>query len=133
VINVDPFLKSLLDQIGVETFEVLPIPFYTVSTDFWSGEEVTIHSGKLLPAIKASMAIPRVFAPVEIDGRVLVDGSVPYDLLQDQCDVTLPPCTPHQNSRVENNKWRLQAMPFSLFPLIKPDVRISRIQHSIEE
>jgi len=93
LINVDRFLESLLNQIGVETFEELPIPFYAVSTDFWSGEEVAIHTGKLLPAIKASMAIPGVFAPVELNGRVLVDGglvnNVPYDLLQDQCDITI--------------------------------------------
>ncbi|MCK4564099.1 MAG: patatin-like phospholipase family protein [Verrucomicrobia bacterium] len=93
LVNVDRFLEFLVEQIGVETFEELKIPFYAVSTDFWSGEEVAISSGKLLPAIKASMSIPGVFSPVELDGRILVDGglvnNVPYDMLMEQCDTTI--------------------------------------------
>ena len=93
LINVDRFLDFIISQVGVETFEELKTPFYAVSTDFWSGEEVAIHSGKLFPAIKASMAIPGVFTAVEHEGRVLVDGglvnNVPYDILLDQCDFTI--------------------------------------------
>ncbi len=93
LVNVDRFLKSLIDDIGVETFEELEIPLYAISTCFWRGDEMAINSGKLFPAIKASMAIPGVFAPVKHDGHILVDGglvnNVPYDVIQDQCDVTI--------------------------------------------
>lgn len=93
LVNTDNFLKFLLEEIGVETFEELEIPLQVVATDFWTGEEVVFDSGPLRPAIQASMAVPGVFAPVEWDGRVLVDGgivnNVPFDLLTDSCDFTI--------------------------------------------
>ncbi|MDF7824997.1 patatin-like phospholipase family protein [Pontiellaceae bacterium B12227] len=93
LINTDNFLKFLLEEIGVETFEELEIPLQVVATDFWTGEEVVFDSGPLRPAIQASMAVPGVFAPVECDERVLVDGgivnNVPFDLLTDSCDFTI--------------------------------------------
>jgi NTE family protein len=54
---------------------------------------VVIDSGDLLPALQASMAVPGVFPPVEIDGRKLVDGGVanplPYDLVQPGSDIVI--------------------------------------------
>jgi NTE family protein len=93
MLKADGFLRYLIEQIGFETFEELEIPLYVVTTDFWSGEPAVISSGELLPAIKASMAIPGVFAPVVIDEAVLVDGGVannlPYDVISDLCDITI--------------------------------------------
>jgi NTE family protein len=57
-------------------FEELKIPFIAVATDLYSGEVVRIGGGPLIPAIQASSAVPFVFAPVQIHGRVLVDGGV---------------------------------------------------------
>lgn len=92
VLNADRFLEQLLDEIDAETFEDLKIPLTVVATDYWTGEAVHLNSGPLLPAIKASMSIPGVFPPVELDGRVLVDGgmvdNVPWGILSD-CDYTL--------------------------------------------
>ena len=92
-LNADGFLRYLLEQIEVTTFEELQIPLAVVATDFWSGEAVVFDSGELLPALKASMAIPGVFTPVEIGGRVLVDGGVannlPYDVVARQCEYTI--------------------------------------------
>ncbi|MDM3870551.1 patatin-like phospholipase family protein [Porticoccus sp. W117] len=92
-LNADGALHYLLDLIEVRTFEELKIPLTVVATDYWSGEVVEFRSGELLPALKASMAIPGVFPPVEIDGRVLVDGGIannlPYDLLPPECDCTV--------------------------------------------
>ncbi|MGA0332478.1 MAG: patatin-like phospholipase family protein [Kiritimatiellia bacterium] len=93
MVRSEKFLELLIGDLGEQTFEDLEIPLQVVATDFWSGEEVVIDSGPLLPAIMASMAIPGVFPPVEREGRVLVDGgmanNVPYDLLLDRCDFTL--------------------------------------------
>jgi len=93
MLKADGFLRYLIEQFGVKTFEELEIPLYVVTTDFWSGEPVVISRGELLPAIKASMAIPGVFAPVVIDEAVLVDGGVvnnlPYDVISDLCDHTI--------------------------------------------
>lgn len=55
-------------------FNALPIPFACVSVDIVGSKEVHHHSGYLPSCIRASMAIPGVFSPVEMDGMVLVDG-----------------------------------------------------------
>jgi NTE family protein len=93
LLSPDGFLAYLFDEIGVTTFEALKLPLRVVATDFWTGEQVVFDSGDLLTAVKASMAIPGVFAPVVKDGRVLVDGgvvnNVPYDILADMCERTI--------------------------------------------
>jgi len=54
--------------------EDLKIPFYPVATDLKSGKEVVLNSGDTGAAVRASCAIPGIFKPVEIDGRMYVDG-----------------------------------------------------------
>src|ERR1700732_4447988 len=60
--------------LGVSTFEELKIPLAIAATDLGKGEPVYFTSGPLGPALRASCAYPGMFVPVEIDGRVLVDG-----------------------------------------------------------
>ena len=90
LINAEGVLNLLISEIKVDSFEKLEIPLLVVAADYWSAEEVVFEKGNLLPAIQASMAVPGVFAPVSIDGRVLVDGGVvnmvPYDLLTSRAD-----------------------------------------------
>lgn len=57
-------------------FNKLPIPFACVAVDLVSGREVVFNNGRLPIALRASMAIPGVFAPVKTDNMVLVDGGV---------------------------------------------------------
>ncbi|MBR6466171.1 MAG: patatin-like phospholipase family protein, partial [Bacteroidales bacterium] len=57
-------------------FKTLPIPFACLATDLATGDEVVLDHGYLPLSMRASMAIPGFFAPVEIDGKVLVDGGV---------------------------------------------------------
>jgi NTE family protein len=71
----------LLDRIafpesGAASFDDLPIPFRCVATDMLSGEGVVLRGGPLAQAVRASMAIPGVFTPVEMNGRVLADGGM---------------------------------------------------------
>jgi NTE family protein len=93
LIKGEKFLSFLYDQMQVSTFEDLKIPLKTVATDFWGRTPVVFDSGDLLPAVRASMAIPYVFTPVIIDERVLVDGglmnNVPHDLLSTKCDIRI--------------------------------------------
>jgi NTE family protein len=65
---------------GVRDFHRLPIPFAAVATDLEHGSAVVLEHGFLPDAIRASMAVPSVFSPVEIDGRVLIDGGVVRNL-----------------------------------------------------
>ena len=68
-------------------FNDLPIPFACVATDIRTGKEVDIRHGSVPTAMRASMAIPGMFAPVVIDKHVLVDGGLvnnfPADLLKE--------------------------------------------------
>ncbi len=71
----------LLDRISfaestVSSFDELPIPFRCVATDMQSGDIVVLHDGSLPQAIRASMSIPGIFTPVEVQGHVLADGGM---------------------------------------------------------
>lgn len=83
--NLTLLLEALLvHRSATRDFDQLPIPFRAVATDVASGEEVVLRTGHLPQALRASMSIPAVFAPVEVDGRLLVDGgmvnNVPIDV-----------------------------------------------------
>jgi len=70
--------RLILDRLqiafGKRTFEDARIPLYLTATDFHNGEQVVFSSGKLVDAIRASIAIPYVFQPWTIDGRLFIDG-----------------------------------------------------------
>jgi len=71
----DLILKALtLPVADVNDFDRLPIPFRAVAMDITTGDEVVIGSGDLAMAMHASMAIPGAFSPIELEGRLLVDG-----------------------------------------------------------
>ncbi len=59
---------------GIDNFLDFPIPFTCVATDIVNGIPVALNSGNITYAIRASMAIPTVFTPVEIDSMLLIDG-----------------------------------------------------------
>jgi NTE family protein len=60
----------------LETFDALPTPFRTVAVDLLSAQPIVLRAGSLAEALRATMSLPLVFPPVEMDGRVLVDGGV---------------------------------------------------------
>ena len=79
--NLNFILKSrLLHTAALRDFDRLPIPFRAVAADIETGEPAVLGSGDLAQAMRASMSIPGVFAPVEIDGRLLVDGGIADNL-----------------------------------------------------
>jgi NTE family protein len=69
------FLKRILK---VRTFEELRIPMAVTATDFISGEGVVFRSGPLIEPVRASCAYPGMFLPVQINGRLLVDGMLAH-------------------------------------------------------
>lgn len=86
--NLSLLLESKLAHTAdTRDFDKLPIPFRAVATDIASGEKVVFRRGHLPQVIRASMSIPAVFAPVELDGRLLVDGgmvdNIPLDVARD--------------------------------------------------
>jgi NTE family protein len=79
--KLDFTLRSLvLDTYLVTDFDRLAIPYRAVATDLADGSVVVLAGGDLVQAMRASMAIPGAFTPMEIDGRVLVDGAVCQNL-----------------------------------------------------
>ena len=86
--NLSLLLERLLVHASdTRDFDRLPIPFRAVATDIANDKKVIFRSGHLPQAIRASMSIPAVFAPVELDGRLLVDGgmvdNIPMDVARD--------------------------------------------------
>ncbi|WP_281756267.1 patatin-like phospholipase family protein [Neptunitalea chrysea] len=75
--NIYNLLARLLSPVSdINEFDKLPIPFFCIATDIETGEGVKLTKGYLPEAILASGAFPSLFRPVEIDGKVLIDGGV---------------------------------------------------------
>lgn len=66
------FEKHFVDK----DFSALSLPFACVATDLASGREIWLKEGSVAAAVRASIALPGLFAPVERDGRLLVDGGL---------------------------------------------------------
>jgi len=75
--NIYNLMSQLTMHLGnVDDFSELPIPFFCVAADVETGEEVILDEGSLAQAVSASGAIPSIFSPVSLNGRLLTDGGV---------------------------------------------------------
>lgn len=72
--------RQLLPVSDVENFDNLRMPFRAVAGDIVTGQAVVLGSGDLAKAIRASMSVPAALAPIEIGGRLLVDGGIAMNL-----------------------------------------------------
>jgi NTE family protein len=72
--------RETLRASQVKSFDDLALPFRAVATDLATGQPVVLGSGDLARSLRASMSIPAALTPVEIDGRLLVDGGVSMNL-----------------------------------------------------
>ncbi|WP_130890994.1 MULTISPECIES: patatin-like phospholipase family protein [Fusobacterium] len=74
-------LKKLLANVdNINDFDKLPIPLRIITTDLNSGKAVALSKGDLARAITASVAIPTILDPVEINGNLYVDGLISRNL-----------------------------------------------------
>src|SRR5262245_5562749 len=90
-VNSGHYIGLTIDRITlpygtIHSFNELPIPFMCVATDMLAAQAVVLKDGSLGQALRATMAMPGVFAPVEIGQRVLADGglvnNVPSDVIR---------------------------------------------------
>lgn len=94
IIQGDKVFHVIEKIIGDVLIEDLPIPYTAVATDLIKQKEIWIQKGRLIDAIRASIAIPTVFTPKKIANRYLIDGGVLNPLpiaptIADDTDMTI--------------------------------------------
>lgn len=72
--------RMTLGSTQVPDFDDLPTPFRAIATDMETGQAVVMESGDLARALRSSMSVPGLFAPTEVDGRILGDGGLVNNL-----------------------------------------------------
>ncbi len=127
--NVDLTIQYLVARSrGIAEFDKLPIQFRAVATDMQSGEMVVLDRGDLAFAMRASMAVPGVFSPVSLDGRILGDGgltrNVPVDIARQTCaDVVIAVAVPNPLPTADELRSPLTLMARTLDVLISANER----------
>jgi len=112
--SIEDLLRTYVARARAQTdFDKLPIPFRAVATDMISGQMVVLDSGDLATAMRASMAIPGAFAPVETEKYVLSDGgmvrNIPVDVARGLCaDVVIVVNLVEEEVKREKLKTALQ-------------------------
>jgi len=76
ILGVAGMNQILQEMIGERTFDQLKIPCALAAVDLATGEEVILHSGRVIDATLATMALPGIFPPHPWEGRYLVDGGI---------------------------------------------------------
>ncbi|MGB5505812.1 MAG: patatin-like phospholipase family protein [Sulfurovum sp.] len=76
LVQGDKIIESLVELVGDQTIEELPIPFTAVAADINNEKEVWMNSGSLFDAIRASISLPLFFTPYDHKGIKLIDGGV---------------------------------------------------------
>lgn len=79
-VSMEAVLRRLASRQRSEDFDAFPMPFRAVATDMASAQMVVLDHGSLATAMRASMALPALVDPVELDGRLLVDGGISRNL-----------------------------------------------------
>lgn len=92
-LSAEKLLDIILPPRIPRDFAHLTTPLKVVASDFYAQESVVFDSGALRPAVAASMALPVIFQPMVIEGRVLIDGGLvnplPFDIVSDEADLTV--------------------------------------------
>lgn len=76
IYNFNMLNAFLRNSLHIRDFNKLPTPFLCIATNIENGEQVILNHGNLAEAILASSALPSLFSPVEIGGKLLVDGGI---------------------------------------------------------
>jgi len=81
------FEMLMLHTSDIDDFDKLPIPYRAVAVDLETGEMVVLKGGRLADAARASMSVPGAFPPIELNGRLLIDGGIvrnlPVDIVRE--------------------------------------------------
>lgn len=86
------FLSDLTSRVSVADFMQLPIPFAAIATNLENGDTVILRDGNLASALRATMSIPILFDPWEVNGQLLVDGGLKANLPVLEAKKLFPGC-----------------------------------------
>ena len=93
LLNSETLLELMLPSAIARDFADLQIPLRIVATDYYAQEQTVLTEGSLRTAVAASIALPALFTPVTVNGRMLMDGGLvnplPFDVLNEEADVTV--------------------------------------------
>ena len=137
LVKGDKIINTLIDLVGEQLIEDLPIQYTAVATDVKGQKEIWIKSGKLFDAIRASISIPLLFTPFKHRGVDLIDGGVlnPVPVaptIGDETDMTLAVNLGGPPESTEELKDRISAPAFHSSRLNeKINGFISRLQRSV--
>lgn len=91
--NLERILRAFLPSQIPDDFSSLKIPLKVIATDYYAHCEKLCETGDLYQALAASAAIPALFMPVNLDGRLMIDGGifnpVPYEHLTGLADIII--------------------------------------------
>lgn len=93
LLSIDGLKEVLLKHMPENSFRSLKLPLTVAATDIKAGEIVYFNEGELIPCVMASCCVPAVFAPINLNGRLLVDGGVldnlPAKPIREKCDLLI--------------------------------------------
>ena len=129
------FLNTTIGFQGDINFDDLPIPFGCVAADVRTGEEVVMRNGDLAEAIRASMAIPGMFTPVEKDDLLLIDGGLvnnyPVDLVRSMgADIVIGSIFPIEDEVIEQSKGSISEITQQIWNFIGLEKRNSNVENT---
>jgi len=94
MVHGDPLLEALRKGFGDRTFADAVLPLHVVATELATGKQATLTNGRIVDAVRASIAIPYIWEPWEVDGKLMLDGCLsaplPVDVaIKEGADVIL--------------------------------------------
>ena len=94
MVHGEPLLDALTKGFGDKTFADAVLPLYVVATELVSGQQATLSTGRIVDAVRASIAIPYIWEPWEVNGKLMLDGCLsaplPVDVaIKEGADVIL--------------------------------------------
>ncbi|MDH5515051.1 MAG: patatin-like phospholipase family protein [Gammaproteobacteria bacterium] len=135
LLDSSDFIDWLGEVLPTRNFSGLKIPLKIVAADLMTGREVIFESGALLPAIKASMAVPGVFPPVEIKGYTLVDGGLanplPFDRVQDECDIVIAVDVSGNRELEKDESLSSIGVLLQSFAVMSNNILIEKLKHQM--
>ena len=133
ILKGDKLGRYISDKLKISNFNELSIPLKVVTTNYNSKTQVMLSKGDLISALRASYAMPFLFSPVKRDKKLLIDGGMvnplPYDLIQNECDITIAVDVSASNgARVNTKIPPAYEVLFSAFQIMQSSIVTEKLK-----